>query len=642
MFRHLLVASTLVATAVTAAPAVADDAPPPATPSTYAIVVGSNAGGPGQTDLHYAEDDARKVAALLVELGGYRAGPASTSSSTRRPTSCASGSTKLAERVAADAAAGRQSRVFFYYSGHARAPAIDLGADELPLDELRKRLFERPGDAHRRRARRLPERRVLAHQGRRSRPPTSRSARASTSMRPASPCSRRRAAASCRRRASSCAAAYFTHHLLVGLRGAGDANGDGQVSIDEAYRYAYHQTLLATAETAVGGQHVSFEADLKGHGEVPLSFPRAATRAIVLPRALEGQTLVEDKRAHAVVAETYKAKGAPVRIAVAPGDYERARAPRRPRSSRCDVGSGGEVDLAQLLDRDARRDAPPRAARSREPTRSSSTRMRRRRARRRLHAEPRRVRLRRRTLASGGRLAGRRGCSHVAPYVWVGGLASEVEPAGVDARRRRARRRRSSTGRRRRSPRSARAELPVGSDGALARLALYGQVGGGLGIGHAHFSGADGETNDAHLRRLRVHRAAPGCTSTSRRRFGVSAGYQFDYAPVVNDLIGNTHAARRPSRCSPASATASKEAHHDDSSPSASRSSRRRGGRLAARRDRLRPGHARPRLRPVVRRPAVRVEGRARRRRARPDLERGRPRRRAASAPTPRSSSSRR
>src|SRR5437763_644501 len=109
---------------------------------------------------------------------------------------------------------------------------------------------------------------------------------------------------------------YFTHRLLVGLRGAGAANGDGPVSIDEAYRYAYHQTLLATAETAVGGQHVTFEADLKGHGEVPLSFPRAATASLILPAALEGKTLVEDKRAHAVIAETYKAKGAAVRMAV--------------------------------------------------------------------------------------------------------------------------------------------------------------------------------------------------------------------------------------------------------------------------------------------------------------------------------------
>src|SRR5262249_20124774 len=142
---------------------------------------------------------------------------------------------------------------------------------------------------------------------------------------------------------------YFTHHLLVGMRGAGDLNGDGAVSIDEAYRYAYHQTLLATAETAVGGQHVSLEVDLKGHGEVPLSFPRAATAAIVLPAALEGQTLVEDRKARAVIAETFKAKGAAVRIAIAPGDYD-VLVRHGDRIDRCAVSAVPEgsaaVDLA--------------------------------------------------------------------------------------------------------------------------------------------------------------------------------------------------------------------------------------------------------------------------------------------------------
>ena len=41
--------------------------------TTYALVVGSNAGGPGQAELHYAEDDARRVAALLTELGRLNA-----------------------------------------------------------------------------------------------------------------------------------------------------------------------------------------------------------------------------------------------------------------------------------------------------------------------------------------------------------------------------------------------------------------------------------------------------------------------------------------------------------------------------------------------------------------------------------------
>ena len=137
---------------------------------------------------------------------------------------------------------------------------------------------------------------------------------------------------------------YFTHNLLVGLRGAGDANNDGEVTIDEAYRYAYNQTLLETAETAVGGQHVTFEADLKGHGEVPLSFPRAASAAIVLPAALQGKTLVSDRRGRSVVAEIYKSKGAPVRIAVAPGDYD-VLVRDGDTLEHCEVTAPGVVDL---------------------------------------------------------------------------------------------------------------------------------------------------------------------------------------------------------------------------------------------------------------------------------------------------------
>jgi hypothetical protein len=42
-----------------------------ATSEGYAIVVGSNPGGPGQESLRYAEEDANRVADLLVELGSY-------------------------------------------------------------------------------------------------------------------------------------------------------------------------------------------------------------------------------------------------------------------------------------------------------------------------------------------------------------------------------------------------------------------------------------------------------------------------------------------------------------------------------------------------------------------------------------------
>jgi hypothetical protein len=111
--------------------------------TTYALVVGSNTGGPGQSELHYAETDAARVGALLTELGGYTADQVDVMVHPT-PAELRDRLAKLAVRVAADQAAGKQSRVFFYYSGHARASAIDLGDSEIPLVELRTRLFEIP------------------------------------------------------------------------------------------------------------------------------------------------------------------------------------------------------------------------------------------------------------------------------------------------------------------------------------------------------------------------------------------------------------------------------------------------------------------------------------------------------------------
>jgi uncharacterized caspase-like protein len=312
--------------------------------ATYAIVVGSNSGGPGQTDLRYAEDDARRVGKLLTDLGGYQADHVDIVVHPT-PDQLRTRIAKLAEKLAADEQAGRATRVLFYYSGHAKASAVNLGSEELPLPELRQKLFALPSkltvvvlDACQSgafsRVKGAAPAADFSFNSRQQLDATGVAVLASSSGSELS------------QESEQLKSSYFTHHLLVGLRGAGDTNGDGQVTVDEAYRYAYHQTLLATAETAVGGQHVSLEVDLKGHGEVPLSYPKAATAHIELPAALEGKTLIEDKKAHTVVAETYKAKGTAVRVAVAPGDY-RVIVRNGTTLSRCEVTSGGIVDLSK-------------------------------------------------------------------------------------------------------------------------------------------------------------------------------------------------------------------------------------------------------------------------------------------------------
>jgi hypothetical protein len=534
MFRRLLPLACLAA-----APAHADPPPPIETPiENYAIVVGSNSGGPGQAELRYAEDDARRVGALLVELGGYSQDHVQLVLHPS-PDELRDVLAKLGERIRGDAAAGRQSRLFFYYSGHARSAAIDLGSSELPLAELRGKLFDVPAtltvvvlDACQSGAfSRVKGAAAAADFSIHSRDQLGASGVAVLASSSASELSQE---------SDQLRSSYFTHHLLVGLRGAGDSNGDGQVSLDEAYRYAYHQTLLATAETAVGGQHVTFEADLKGHGEVPLSFPRAATSTIELPAELEGKALVEDRRAHAVIAETYKARGAPVRIAVAPGDYE-VLVRRDTTLYRCELTTPSTVDLGRC---------------KAEPIETATTKGGG-------FEHPYRIELGVflggdnndaytqnlqafgynddqliGPFAAGASLVGVR---RIREWLWVGGLASQTAMpewkktiAGSTADQRLDWNLFGFEG-------VVRAETPAAEEGLGRFFSAYAQLSLGLGVGRTHLHAADGMTYDDTSYGLAAGFAAGLHLQTWFSPLGASFGYAYDYAPVVKDLIGNTH-----------------------------------------------------------------------------------------------------
>ena len=91
--------------------------------SQYAILIGANVGGPGQPELRYAEDDARKMNEVLTELSGYRS---SNIIRLNRPTpmQLIAAIDRVRDRIVADQINGKVSRVLFYYSGHAKASAL--------------------------------------------------------------------------------------------------------------------------------------------------------------------------------------------------------------------------------------------------------------------------------------------------------------------------------------------------------------------------------------------------------------------------------------------------------------------------------------------------------------------------------------
>ena len=322
--RNTLTAGALAAGLFASSVARADETSVtvPTTPHPYAygILVGTNSGGPGQQPLRYAEDDARKMAQVLKELGRY-------GTSDLRVLIKPDGKQVLAaiddvaQKLRAHQAKGEQAILVFYYSGHAKANAFNLGTEELAVATLREKL------------RSLPAQLTLivldaCQSGQFARVKGAEPA-ADFSFNSVSRLGTKGVAVMASsssqelsQESDELKSSYFTHHLISALRGAADADGDGKISLDEAYRYAYRRTLTATAQTQVGSQHVTLETDLAGQGDVGVTYPADAKSQLELPGSLDARVLVQHRTSGNVVAEVQKVPGPPLKLAIASGQYD--------------------------------------------------------------------------------------------------------------------------------------------------------------------------------------------------------------------------------------------------------------------------------------------------------------------------------
>lgn len=314
-------AALCVFAGVVAVPVANAEGPPvqPQAPLGYALVVGSNAGGAGQAPLQYAEQDATRVAQTLVEVGRFEAQHVTQ---LVRPTreQLSRALDQLEQTLHAEAAAGRKTTVVIYYSGHARAQALNLGSELFELSELRARILRLPGDLKLVILDACQSGAFSSPKG--AQPAADFSFNSVEQLRTAGIAVMASSSASeLSQESERLQASYFTHHMLVALRGGGDANHDGRVTLAETYQYAYHRTLVATSETAIGGQHVTLETELRGQGDVALSYPAPADARLILPRTLRAEVIVTQLPSRSVVAETHKAAGAELTLALPSGHY---------------------------------------------------------------------------------------------------------------------------------------------------------------------------------------------------------------------------------------------------------------------------------------------------------------------------------
>jgi hypothetical protein len=297
-------------------PASAGDAP---IANGYALLIGSNLAGPGQEDLRYSHKDAESVAEVLTQLGGYDSSRVHVLLDPARD-EIVSALGKLQEQIRARKDRGEPSQFLFYYSGHARANALNMGSDEIGLDELRRWLVQTPATVTLAVLDACQTGAISRIKG--AEPAADFSFNSVNLLNTVGVAVMASSAASELSQESEILnSSYFTNNLVIGLRGAADTDSDGRVTLREAYRYAYNSTLADTAATAVGKQHPTLETELRGKGEMILSWPARASAALVLDKKMIGDVLVQHEHGGSVVAELHKAAGEKMRLALPPGGY---------------------------------------------------------------------------------------------------------------------------------------------------------------------------------------------------------------------------------------------------------------------------------------------------------------------------------
>ena len=327
--RSRLPRLALVAAAILGLPS------PAAAAARFAIVVGNDAGSSGRPRLYFAEKDADRVRRALVELGDF--------SEDRVVVLRGRGVQALREAMAATEAkvelarrGGERTLVVVYFSGHAGSVGLELGAETLPYDELRRLVVASQADAKVVLLDACESGGLTQVKGAKPAPavdfslPADESARGTAFITSA-------AVGEPAQESAALGGSFFTHHLDVGLRGAADADGDGQVTLSEAFRYTAAQTVAHTAGTQSGPQHPTYEFRMSGRGDVVLSDLRKADARLVLPADPGSTWFLRGPRG--LLAEV-PGQAAPLALAMPAGRYAVERRSPQGRAT-------GEVTLAK-------------------------------------------------------------------------------------------------------------------------------------------------------------------------------------------------------------------------------------------------------------------------------------------------------
>lgn len=312
----------------------------------FVLVAGANSGGADRPVLRFAVSDAERFGRVLTDLGGVSS-PDAMVLKEPKVRSLVEGLNWLSERVSeARQAAGsgrNRTEILVYYSGHADEKGLLLGDDRYSYQSLRDRLDEIPADVRIAVLDACASGAFTRLKGGKILKPFMVDEATEMQGHAFLTSSAETEAA---QESDYLGASYFTHYLVSGLRGAADVNADGKITLNEAYQFAFQETLGQTVNSRAGAQHPSYDIKLSGSGDVIITDVRQTTATLVLAASLEGRVFVRNARQELVV-ELYKAKGSPVALGLEPGTYEvRIQRPSEAWLAKSQLDKGQRLELA--------------------------------------------------------------------------------------------------------------------------------------------------------------------------------------------------------------------------------------------------------------------------------------------------------
>lgn len=281
-----------------------------------AVVVGANAPPPGRVALRYAHEDARRMAEVLERVGRF--GPADVHLLLEpSPAEISLLLARLGREVSADA--GRSDTVLlFYYSGHSDGQMLFPGGRALSLADLRTNIAAvgarlRLGILDTCRGGGWTQAKGLSVG-----PPLQAIDLMSVTSEGTALLSSSSGLENAHE-AEAVQGSFFTHHLIGGLVGAADRNGDGNITLQEAFDYAKERTVRDSARLAASTQHPSFDMQLRGRQDVVLAQIAQSPSSLVVTQ--ERGPLEVIHLGSGVTVVEMPAGARKISLALAPGKY---------------------------------------------------------------------------------------------------------------------------------------------------------------------------------------------------------------------------------------------------------------------------------------------------------------------------------